>query len=297
METMTTTASFVPASELADELDAITATVTRAEVEEALASPEPPELFLELLRNGDEQLELSVAWTRDDLEQLLGDADGSEITLMFERDRLERAINEDVEAHGLRERALVLTVAAATAATAASSVSNAAAAPDPGLGGSAKQGLVSGGGHDEAGLTARGIAPSGTRDEATLEARGIDPQPVASVHDEATPAARGIVPSGTHDEATLFDRGIDPQPIASVHDEKTLVDRGIVEPVAAVHDEASLKSRGIEQQPTPGGDSTGFEMPTLDARTAAIAGGAVGGAALLIVAAGFAARRNVYRPT
>jgi len=82
-----------------------------------------------------------------------------------------------------------------------------------------------------------------------------------------------------------------------VHDEATLVDRGIVEPVAAVHDEASLTSRGIEPQPTPAGDGDGFTMPTIDARTAAIAGGAAGGAALLIMAAGFVTRRGVYRPT
>src|SRR5687767_13512837 len=126
METMTTTASFVSAGELASEFDALTTTVSRTEVEEALSSPEPPELFLELLRNGDERFEVSVAWERDDLERLLGEADGSEITLMFERDRLERAVDEDVDAHGLRERALVLTVAAASAAAAATSVSTAA---------------------------------------------------------------------------------------------------------------------------------------------------------------------------
>ena len=295
METMTTTASLVPAGQFASEADALMTTVTRAEVEEALSAPEPPELFLELLRNGDERFEVSIAWEREDLERLLGDGDGSEITLMFERDRLEQAIDEDVAAHGLRERALVLTVAAATAATAATSVSTAAAAPDPGTGASANAALVSTGGHDEAGLTARGITPSGAHDEATLAARGIDSQAVASVHDEATPAARGV-PSGAHDEATLAARGIDPQAVSSVHDEATLVDRGIVAPAAAVHDEASLASRGIESQPTPAGDSGGIDVPSLDASTAAVAGLAVGGAALLIVAAGFATRRTSYRP-
>ncbi len=82
METMTATAAFVTAGDLEAELDAITATVSRTEVEEALASQEPPDLFVELLRNGDEQYELSVEWKRDDLERLLGETDGSEITLM-----------------------------------------------------------------------------------------------------------------------------------------------------------------------------------------------------------------------
>ena len=87
------------------------------------------------MRDGDERFEVSVAWKQDDLERLLGQTDGDAIRLMFERDDLEQAIG-DVEAHGLRDRALVLTVAAATAAAAASTASNAAAAPAAGrLGG------------------------------------------------------------------------------------------------------------------------------------------------------------------
>lgn len=297
MEMTSTTASLVKADDLEAEFAAITATISRAEVEEALGSGERPELFLELMRDGDEQYELSVAWDREDLERMLGETDGEAITLMFERDGLERAVDDDLEAHGLRERALVLTVAAATAAAAASSASTAAAAPDPG-GVTGAQPVVSVSGHDEAGLAERGIVQPGTHDEATLAARGIESQAASVVHDEASLAERGIVQPGTHDEATLAARGIDPQPVPAIHDEATLVDRGIVE-LTAVHDEASLAARGIEPQSTPTTDGTGFEVSVqaLDGRTAALAGGAMGGVALLITAAAFANRRRTVQPT
>ena len=120
-------------------------------------------------------------------------------------------------------------------------------------------------------------------------------QPTPAGHDEASLAARGIVTPGTHDEASLAARGIEVQPTPAVHDEATLVSRGIVEAPAAVHDEASLAARGIEVQPTPSAD-TGFEFPTVDATTAAVATGVGGGVILLITAAGFAARRDRTRP-
>jgi len=75
--------------------------------------------FLEVAHGSGEQRALSVAWKRDDLERLL-ELDGSEFTLMFKSDDLERAIDDDVEAHGVRNRALVLSVAVAGAAVAAS---------------------------------------------------------------------------------------------------------------------------------------------------------------------------------
>ena len=172
MEMTSATAELVKADDLDAELAAITATISRAEVEEALGAAEPPELFLELMRDGDERFEVSVAWRRDDLERLLDQAEGDAIRLMFERNGLERAV-DDVEVHGLRDRALVLTVAAATAAAAASATSNAAAA----------------------------IAESGTT--------GVQPV-VTSVHDEAgahRTRHRGDVDARRGDARSPRDRG------------------------------------------------------------------------------------------
>jgi hypothetical protein len=79
---------------------------------------------------------VAVTWERKDLESLLRQTEGAAVTLSFDRAVLEQALDEDVEAHGLRERALVLTVAAATAASTAGAVQ---AAVDPAGGGAGGQ--------------------------------------------------------------------------------------------------------------------------------------------------------------
>ena len=264
--------------DIRDFSDGITATIPRAEFAAALTSEEPAELFLELARpESDDKADVAVTWTRDELEQLLAATAGPTVTLAFKRDELETALDEsDVEMHGFRDKALVLSVAAAAAVGGASS---AAAAT-----------------HDEAGSTARGITPSylAVHDEATLAARGIE-APVVASHDEATLAARGIQPTvvASHDEATLASRGIEPTVVAS-HDEATLASRGIGPAVVASHDEATLAARGIAPAPAASAGNDGgisIDVPTIDATTAAVAGG-LAGLGLLITAAGFATRRE-----
>ena len=323
METTSARALLVGPRDLDTAFDAITATIPRSEIEAALSSELPAELYLDVLRASDdtgaEERTLSVAWERADLERLLEDAKANAITFSFAYDDLERAFEEpDVEGHGLRERALILTVAAA-AATGASAAS-AAAATDPGTGSNATP-IVAQVSHDEAGtasqlaatpandeasLAARGVQAGAVHDEASLVSRGIQAPSVADVShgealtasqfagtsskDEASLTARGIELSPAHDEASLASRGIDAPP--AVHDEATLISRGIeATQLAATHDEASLAARGIETPP-PVGDGSGFELPTIDAPTAAVSAGIAGGLALLITAAGFSARRG-----
>jgi acetaldehyde dehydrogenase (acetylating) len=95
----------------------IAATVPRADFEEALGLEEVPELVLgvDSRSNGDvEAHTLRVAWTEDQLRELLRDTTGDDITLYFDADELQRALaDEDIEAHGVREKsAAVITVAA-----------------------------------------------------------------------------------------------------------------------------------------------------------------------------------------
>ena len=264
--------------DIRDFSDGITATIPRAEFAAALTSEEPAELFLELTRpESDDKADVAVTWTRDELERLLAAATGPTVTLAFKRDELETALDEsDVEMHGLREKALVLSVAAAAAVGGASS----AAA------------MV----HDGGGSVAGGITPSyvAVHDEATLAARGIE-APIVASHDEATLASRGIEPTvvASHDEATLASRGIEPTVVAS-HDEASLASRGIRPEVVGSHDEATLAARGIAPAPVAStGDDGGIsiDMPAVDATTAAVAGG-LAGLGLLITAAGFATRRQ-----
>jgi hypothetical protein len=116
--------------------DGVATTLPREEIEEALSTSDgPPELSLSVARmDGEERAdqEFSIAWDRDDLEEILRVSEGSTVTLTFDRAELEGAF-EDVEAHGMRERALILTVAAATAAGGITAAAN-AMPTDPGGG-------------------------------------------------------------------------------------------------------------------------------------------------------------------
>jgi hypothetical protein len=102
----------------------IAATLPRNEIEEALRTDDTPELILDIDRrsNGDvEAHTLRVAWSDDQLKELLRDTSGDEITLFFDAGEVQDALaDEDIEAHGMREKtAAVLTVAAMAAGAAA----------------------------------------------------------------------------------------------------------------------------------------------------------------------------------
>jgi hypothetical protein len=97
-------------------------TVPRAEVEKALQLDGPVDLLLDVERaaeGGRETQRVALAWEREDLERLL-ENDGNEITLTFDEAELQRLLDEDVEAHGMRETIAAITVVAGLAAAGAS---------------------------------------------------------------------------------------------------------------------------------------------------------------------------------
>ena len=307
MSETSTTALLVGTRDMLDtRSNVLTATVPRGEIEDALALDPPAELTLEVLRRPDgaddvERAMVSVAWKRTDLESVLADPDAEAITFSFDPAELEQAIDWDVEGHGLRETAAVLTIAAAAAAAGASgafgAVHEEASLSERGIGVQAAATT-----HTEASLAERGIGvepAAATHDEASLTARGIDTGSPA-LHDEATFAARGIdagTPQASHDEASLTARGIDtgspalhdeatlaardiyPGSPRAIHDEMTLAARGIDQgSLPAVHDETTLTARGIDPGgPVPVSDTgSGFELPSVDSGAVAGVAGRVG---------------------
>src|SRR6266540_1002843 len=86
MEVASTKATLV---ESRDVSGSVTATIPRAEFEAALASEERAELFLEVSRPEEGlKRDVSVAWSREDLERLFADTEGTAITLTFDRSEL-----------------------------------------------------------------------------------------------------------------------------------------------------------------------------------------------------------------
>jgi hypothetical protein len=124
MGEVTGRAQLIDASKIGARSQQVAATLPRQEIEEALRSEKLPELILDIDRrsNGDvEAHTLRVAWTDDQLKELLRDTNGDDITLFFDADEVAEALaDEDIEAHGMREKgAAVLTVAAMAAGVAA----------------------------------------------------------------------------------------------------------------------------------------------------------------------------------
>jgi len=102
--------------------------ITRAEIAETAARGEfPATLLLDLdqvdTAGGGEvaaHARLAVDWDEDMLDQLLASTEANEIALWFDERELARAFDEDeVEGHGLRQRAAVLAVAVAAAGASA----------------------------------------------------------------------------------------------------------------------------------------------------------------------------------
>ena len=192
MEDLTARARLVEASELGAQ--GITATVPRRQVEEALAADEPPDLILDVERADDGGgRKIAVEWDRGDLERLLRQAEDDAVVFAFDREVLARAFDDDVEAHGLREKALVLTVAAATAAGAAGA---AQAYPDMGEGTGSSSGAAaytaiesarSGAASDERSMSgASAIEAARSQEAAAGQAREYGlPQPTAADYAKA----------------------------------------------------------------------------------------------------------------
>jgi hypothetical protein len=125
VEELAARAALVPATQVSGGL---TTTIARSSVEEALRADEPPALIVDITRSSDsgeaaETRSVAISWERGELEELLGQASTGEVTLTFDRAALEEAMSSDVEAHGLKEKVLVLAIAATAAAGTAAGAS------------------------------------------------------------------------------------------------------------------------------------------------------------------------------
>jgi hypothetical protein len=268
--------------------DAATVTLEREEIEEALASDAPLDLILSVKAEDGEPRDVRVAWQRGDLETVLGRVDAGPVTFSFDRAELYRALEHpDFEGHGMREIVLLVAAASSSAALMASTAS--AQVLDEGGGGGSIGSVmdVSGGG------SGAGAAVVPGHDEAsTASALGASGA-VTPGHDEAATAGVVAASAATHDEAGLTARGVG-QTLPG-NDEATLMARGIDPAIAtAIGTGDATTARDLATPATPD-SGTSFELPSVDAGTAAVVGG-LAGAGLLILGGAFAVRRQRVTP-
>jgi hypothetical protein len=182
---MSARAALVPAPNVGDGLST---TVAREEVADALSIDGPVELILDVTgytSEGEptETRKISVWWERPDLERLLSEGSGERIELTFDREAIAEAMG-DVDAHGMREKALVFAVAIAAAAGTAGAAS-------------AEQMI------DTAGGTASGTSSYMTQEQGTTP--GVPASLTSSGVDDTafTPVPPALTSSGIDDTANV----------------------------------------------------------------------------------------------
>ena len=315
--------------------DAATVTLERDEIQEALASDAPLDLILSVQAGDTEPRDVRVTWQREDLETVLGKVETGPVTFSFDRAELYRALEHpDFEGHGMREIVLLVAAASSSAALMASTASaqvldtgggGAVGAVMDASGGGTTGAVMdaAGGGMTGAAMDAAGggmtgaamDAAGGGTTGAAMDAAGGSGGAGAAVvpgHGEASTASgleAAATPVPGHAEATTA--GV-LAASAAIHDETGATARGIGQTVPG-SDEATLVARGIDPAiataigsgdattardlATPAAPAAGssFDLPSIDAGTAAVVGG-LAGAGLLILGGAFAARRQRVTP-
>jgi hypothetical protein len=253
MEEVRSTARLADPAGFDFEARGITATIPRTEVEEALHSDMSPELFLDVARPGDDEFHtVMVSWDRGDLERILEASSGDAVKLTFDREELAYAIGDDVEAHGLREKAAVLTVIAGIAGAAAGT----AAAQYPG-GPDWSTGPAITATADRGGDFVTDVSSAAPGDVIASD-RGV--VPVTDVGGQAVAVDRGSdfvtdVSSAAPGDMIVSDRGVvpvtdtsstplDPAIVAAMDEQAAVSDRGDF-----VTDTSSTAQPGTEAQP------------------------------------------------
>jgi hypothetical protein len=321
-EAMTTARLIEPAGSGLD-TERVMVTVPRTEVEEALRAEEPPDLMLEVARPAEsggaadwDTTTLTVRLDEAELERLLEGTDGSDIALGFDRDELAALLDEDVEAHGLREKAAVLTVVATTALGVGAGVASATVGLPEG-GGGAQTALVGGAGPGGA------VAAAGTEAPATSTGGAVPSSPdvvggAAAAAGTESPAMTigGASPSSEETIGGAVAAAGDESPAVAMGGAKLTTEEAIGGAVAAAGDQSPAQAMGgavspstepfgavaasggsspaeatglVGEVPTPTATDTGGGLSMPDAATGALA---AAGAALLITGAGFVAVRR-----
>jgi len=297
-------------------------TISRSEVEKALHADEGVDLLLDVERvaaegDGRDTERIALAWEPADLERLLAASSADEITLTFDDAEIRRLLDEDVDAHGMRETLAAITVvaglAAATAGGAAAAMSAgsggggtveapiAAVAPaseiSTGLG--AQQSAAAPASEISTGLgdqSAPAEATLAVSDHGVLTAKdaglGDTPAPAEASLASASEISTGLGDQAAPAEASLASASeISTGVVGETPAAPAEISSGVVQEPPAAPAEVTA---GIVQHPTAAPVSASPGDSTWSPSTAEM--GAIAGTILALTAAGFALRTQRRRP-
>jgi hypothetical protein len=276
----------------------VTATVPRADIEGVLASVDgPPELVLDIERREGADVEahtLRIEWDPKELEEVLRTASGDQVTLVLDREQLERAMQEDVEAHGLREKAALFAVAAVAGGGLGTGIASASTGPsivtDGGGASGATPIAMVGDAASGGGYTAPAANPQLVADSAlsgpVQQAQAASPELVADS------ALSGPVQQAQAESPQLVADSALSGPVEQPMTPQQIVDAA-AGPPQMVSDAASS---GPVTQAAESSGGGGWDISAPDPTTTGII---AGGVALMVTAAGFVVRgqrRQVGHP-
>jgi hypothetical protein len=289
MEEVASTPKLVDPADV-DAKSGLTATLPRSDIETALQDEAGADLFLEIARiqNGErDDRTVKVTWSREELEDLLRRASGDAVTLTFNQDELQRLLDDDVEAHGLREKIVVLSIAAATAASFASASSAQVLSDGGGTGGNAAAvAMVT----DASTGGVAGSVSGFTTDASTSGTTADAAAPAAAPADGWMSSVESPVPGPAGINVITDNTGGQPGSVAGFATDATT--SGQPGSVSGIVSDTGSEATRTPAQPAVGGGGSGFSIPD-----SAIEAALAGGLALLITGAAFVTRTQRRRPS
>jgi hypothetical protein len=289
MEEVASTPKLVDPADV-DAKSGLTATLPRSDIETALQDEAGADLFLEIARiqNGErDDRTVKVTWSREELEDLLRRASGDAVTLTFNQDELQRLLDDDVEAHGLREKIVVLSIAAATAASFASASSAQVLSDGGGTGGNAAAvAMVT----DASTGGVAGSVSGITTDASTSGTAADAAAPAAAPADGWMSSVESPVPGPAGINVITDNTGGQPGSVAGFATDATT--SGQPGSVSGIVSDTGSEATRTPAQPAVGGGGSGFSIPD-----SAIEAALAGGLALLITGAAFVTRTQRRRPS
>lgn len=290
MEEVASTPKLVDPADV-DAKSGLTATLPRSDIETALTDEAGADLFLEIARiqNGErDDRTVKVTWSREELEDLLRRASGDAVTLTFDQEELERMLDDpDVEGHGLREKIVVLSIAAATAASFASASGAQVLSDGGGTGGNAAAvAMVT----DASTGGVAGSVSGFTTDASTSGTASDAAAPAAAPADGWMSSVESPVPGPAGINVITDNTGGQPGSVAGFATDATT--SGQPGSVSAIVSDTGSEATRTPAAPAVTGGGSGFTIPD-----SAIEAALAGGLALLITGAAFVTRTQRRRPS